>query len=60
MDHCQKCLGSLRLDQEFPGLVCQRCGAVYYFSDPYDQLLQKMLKHKASRDGWHHATKISA
>ncbi len=49
MDTCLKCLGRLRYDREFPGLVCQMCGAVYY-SDPYPELI---ALGQRVRGGWH-------
>lgn len=53
MGHCQKCQGSLRYDREFPGMVCQMCGAVYYLNS-YADLLQARTG-KRSSGGWHQA-----
>lgn len=60
MEHCLKCRGSLRHDREFPGLVCQRCGVVYYFNSPSTEVYRRVTKQRAPRGGWHHATKAAA
>ena len=49
MATCLKCSGTLRYDQEFPGMVCQMCGAVYY-SDPYREYFPEGRRIKG---GWH-------
>lgn len=51
MERCVKCQGSLRIDREFPGIVCQRCGLVYYFN-PYVEPL-KVGNERPRRGGWH-------
>lgn len=33
MERCLKCQGSMRFDRDFPGIICLRCGIVYY-TDP--------------------------
>ena len=35
---CRKCQGPLRYDREFPGMVCQSCGVVYYIGPPPDTM----------------------
>ncbi len=49
--HCLKCEGALRYDWEFPGLVCQRCGVVYYFN-PCPKIVAAEIR-KERRGGWH-------
>ena len=51
MVHCLKCQGSLRYDWQFPGLVCQMCGAVYYFRPNYE--IPEVGVWTAPRGGWH-------
>ena len=51
MERCIKCQGSLRIDREFPGIVCQRCGLVYYFK-PYIETSKSGIE-RPSRGGWH-------
>ena len=50
MRHCLKCAGSLRFDRDFPALVCQRCGVVYYFK-PRPKIVIAEMKQR--REGWH-------
>ena len=51
MERCLKCHGSLRIDWEFPGMVCQRCGLVYYFK-PYVECHNGEIG-KRRGGGWH-------
>ena len=51
MECCLKCQGSLRIDREFPEIVCQRCGLVYYFK-PYVEFLKVGIERR-HRGGWH-------
>ena len=51
MERCLKCQGSLRIDREFPGMVCQRCGSVYYFK-PHAGFLKAGIERRR-RGGWH-------
>ena len=60
MQHCLKCRGSMRLDWEFPGIVCQRCGVVYYFQKPIVEILDRVMNQRKSREGWHQPAKLSA
>ena len=52
MERCLKCQGSLRHDWEFPGLVCQMCGVVYYFNRFNREDYSEMSKRRASHWGW--------
>ena len=48
---CRKCQGHLRYDREFPGMVCQSCGVVYYFSPPPYTGSGELNKRRGG--GWH-------
>ena len=51
---CRKCQGHLRYDREFPGMVCQSCGVVYYIGLPPDTLSGELGGRRGG--GWHQAT----
>jgi hypothetical protein len=48
---CTKCRGPLRYDWQFPGMVCQMCGVVYYLQPNYE--LPKVGVCTVPRGGWH-------
>lgn len=50
---CRKCQGSLRYDREFPGMVCQSCGVVYYIGPPPDTVSGELGGRRGG--GWHQA-----
>ncbi len=60
MQHCLKCEGSLRFDWEFPGLICQRCGVVYYFDKPAIEIFDSMMNQREPREEWPQLVKLSA
>ena len=49
MVECTKCRGPLRYDWQFPVMVCQMCGVVYYLI--YE--LPKVGVCTVPRGGWH-------
>ena len=51
MRSCRKCQGPLRYDREFPGMVCQSCGVVYYSSPPLELFEEETSKRRGG--GWH-------
>ena len=51
MVECTKCRGPLRYDWQFPVMVCQMCGVVYYLQPKYE--LPKVGVCTVPRGGWH-------
>ena len=51
MVECTKCRGPLRYDWQFPVMVCQMCGVVYYLQPNYE--LPKVGVCTVPRGGWH-------
>ena len=53
---CRKCQGSLRYDREFPGMVCQSCGVVYYIGPPPDTVSGELGGKRGG--GWYQAPRF--